>query len=591
MKRVEFYDLTVTDGFWLEQQKKVLDKTVWAVYNRFEETGRIATMDCKDHGIDPHFFWGSDVVKWMEGAAYILKQHKDEKLWALVDSLIKAIELGCLDDGYYNSYYNSPRINGERFSNRECHELYSLGHMMEAAVALHSIGDDRLMSVCEKNARLVKKIFCEDGSAAFITPGHQEIELALYRMYETTGDKLYLELAEFFVDNRGTNEKDRPIEKFPKEYAQDHLPASEQTTAEGHAVRALYFYCAMADLAEELDNASLRSAVRTLFDDIYEKKMYVTGGVGSNYRGERFTIPYHLPNREAYTETCAALSLALFASRLYRVEPDGRYGDAAERAIYNGMISGLSLDGEAFFYTNPLEIDTGRVRIQQGYNPQTVRQKVFDCSCCPPNLVRMIPSIAGLAYSYNDEYLFVHQYIATEGTIDGNPVKMATKYPLNGKVHIEYSGKKLALRKPAWCDEINCDTPYCEKKGYLYFDTDSVDIEFVVKPVFCTASHNVHEDCGRVALMYGPIVYCIESKDQEAEVFRCRVDADKAVTVTEEYYGGYPMLEADGVIIPQQEGLYARYVSTTCQPTKLRFIPYYTFANRGADDMQVWVLR
>ena len=272
MKRVEFYDLTVTDGFWAEQQRKVMDKTVWAVYDRFDETGRIITMDCKEHGIHPHYYWGSDVVKWMEGAAYILKQHKDEKLWSLVDSIIKDIESGTSEDGYYNSYYNSPRITEERFSKREYHEFYSLGHMMEAAVALHSLGDDRLMKVCEKNARLVKKIFCEEDSAAFVTPGHQEIELALYRMYEVTKDKLYLDLAEFFVDKRGTNTKDRPIWRLPKEYCQDHLPAAEQTTAEGHAVRALYFYCAMADLAEELDDDSLRSTVRALFDDIYEKK-------------------------------------------------------------------------------------------------------------------------------------------------------------------------------------------------------------------------------------------------------------------------------------------------------------------------------
>ena len=233
----------------------------------------------------------------------------------------------------------------------------------------------------------------------------------------------------------------------------------------------------------------------------------------------------------------------------------------------------------------------GRVGMQQNYDPKTVRQKVFECSCCPPNLVRMIPSIAGLAYSYNDEYLFVHQYIATEGTVDGKPVKMTTKYPLDGKVHVEYSGKKLALRKPAWCDEVICDTPYREKKGYLYFDADSVDIEFVMKPVFYTASHNVHEDAGRVALMRGPIVYCIEGKDQSAEVFRCRVDADAPVKVSEEYYGGYPMLEALGTIAHTQESLYAKHTRTQDQPTTLRFIPYYAFANRGADDMQVWVCK
>ncbi len=593
MKKVPFYDLKVTDGFWAQQQKIVREKTVWAVYDRFEETGRNITMDCKDHGIKPHIFWGSDVVKWMEGAAYLLKEQWDEALWRKVDALILAIQEGVSEDGYYNSYFNSPYAEWPRFSNRDKHELYSLGHMMEAAVALHDIGDDRLMEICRKNAELVKRIFCEEGSAGFVTPGHEEIELALYRMYETTGDKMYLEIAAFFINQRGTNGIDPTLTKIfnTMDYCQSHLPVREQLTAEGHSVRAVYLYCAMADLAEELEDEGLRRAVRALFDDMYEKKMYITGALGSNNVGERFTVPYHLPNRDAYAETCAALSLVLFAARLYRAEPDGKYGDAAERALYNGMIAGLSLEGDAFFYTNPLEMDMSYKKIPNGYNPKTVRQKVFGCSCCPPNLVRLIPSVADFVYSYNDEYLFVHQYIATEGMAAGNRVKMSTRYPADGKVHIEYSGKKLALRRPAWCTEIVCDAPYREEKGYLYFETESVDIEFVMKPVFYTASHRVHEDLGRVALLRGPIVYCIESKDQQAEVFRCRIDADAPVTVLDETYGGYPVLEAAGAIVPEQDGLYAPYAPVTLQPTTLRLIPYHTFADRGEDDMQVWILK
>jgi len=593
MNKVPFYDLKVTDGFWAERQKTVMEKTVWAVYDRFEETGRNITMDCKEHGVKPHIFWGSDVVKWMEGAAYILKQNPDDKLWQLVDQLIRAIEEGTAEDGYYNSYFNSPYAEWPRFSNRDKHELYSLGHMMEAAVALHELGDDRLMEVCRKNAELVYRIFVKEDSAAFVTPGHQEIELALYRMYETTGDKLYLDLAAFFIDRRGNAEKDKEHTVHTKEqdYCQSHLPVREQQTAEGHSVRALYLYCGMADLAEELKDEGLRKAVRTLFDDMYTKKMYITGGYGSLHRGERFTVPYHLPNREAYTETCAALAMALFGARLYRAEPDGKYGDAVERAIFNGMISGLSLEGDAFFYTNPLEMDTERTRIPQGYQPKMVRQKVFGCSCCPPNIVRMVPSIADLVYSYNDEYLFVHQYIATEGTADGNKVKMMTNYPVDGKVHVTNDGKKLALRRPAWCTEILCEQSYREEKGYLYFDTNTVDIEFVMKPVFYTASTKVHEDTGRVALMRGPIVYCIESQDQAAQVFRCRVDADAPVRVTKEIFAGYPVLEAAGVIVPEQQTLYTPYAPVSCEPTTLKFIPYYAFANRGEDDMQVWIMR
>ncbi len=593
MQNVPFYDLKVTEGFWAERQKTVAEKTIWAVFDRFEETGRNITMDCKDHGIKPHYFWGSDVFKWMEGAAYLLKEQPNEALEKEIDKIIKAVEQGVSEDGNYNSYFNSPLVDEDRFMKRDRHELYSLGHMIEAAVALSEIGDERLMDICKKNIQLVKKLFCEEKTANFVTPGHQEIELALYHMYKNTGDKDYLELASFFIDQRGNcpEELDQVLYGKPYDYCQTHLPVREQTTAEGHSVRALYMYCAMADLAEELNDDGLRKAIRTIFDDIYFKKMYITGGVGSQKIGERFTLPYHLPNRDAYAETCAALSLALFAKRLYCAEPDGKYGDAAERALYNGMISGLSLDGESFFYSNPLEMDVERDGIPSGYNPKLVRQKVFNCSCCPPNIVRIVPSIAQFAYSYDDTYLYVHQYIATEGTVDGANVKMSTNYPVDGKVSVQYSGKKLALRKPAWCNKVICDAPYREEKGYLYFETEKVDIEFVMEPVFYTASHKIHEDAGRVALMRGPIVYCIESADQETQVFRLRVDADAPIKVTDKLYGGYPVLEVAGEIAPKQENLYQPYASVANTPTNLRLIPYYAFANRGEDDMQVWMLK
>lgn len=593
MQKVPFYDLKVTDGFWAERQKTVAEKTVWAVYDRFEETGRVITMDCKDHGIKPHYFWGSDVFKWLEGVAYILKQQPNDALLKKLDEIIKSIEQGVSEDGNYNSYFNSPLIDEERFSKRDRHELYSLGHMIEAAVALSEIGDERLMEICKKNVELIKRIFCEEKSATFVTPGHQEIELALYRMYENTGDKSYLELASFFIDKRGNCEEEleQVLYGKPYDYCQTHLPVREQTTAEGHSVRALYMYCAMADLAEELDDDDLRRAVRALFDDIYTKKMYITGGVGSQKVGERFTLPYHLPNRDAYAETCAALSLALFAKRLYCAEPDSRYGDAAERALFNGMIAGLSLDGEAFFYTNPLEMDVERDGIPSGYSPKLERQKVFKCSCCPPNILRIVPSVAQFVYSFDEKYLYVHQYIATEGTVDGSTVKMSTHYPADGKISVQCSGKKIALRKPAWCSEVLCDLPYREEKGYLYFDAEKVDIEFVMRPMFHTASHKIHEDAGRVALMRGPIVYCIEGKDQSAQVFRLRVDADAPIQVTNEFYGGYPILEVSGQIMPEQQPLYQPYASAESKATTLRLIPYYTFANRGQDDMQVWMLK
>ena len=540
MKKVPFYDLSVTGGFWAERQKTVEEKTVYAVYDRFFETGRVETMDCKLHDVKPHIFWGSDVVKWMEGAAYILEKKEDPRLRKLVDELLDRIEAGVAEDGYYNSYFNSPEPQWERFSDRDKHELYSLGHLIEAAVALSHIGEDRLLKIACKNADLVDRVFRKEDSAGFTTPGHEEIELALVKLWEATGEKRYLELSEFFVRKRGTSPKDVGIyRKDDGSGIQSHLPMMEQRTAEGHAVRAVYLYSAVADLAEALKDQELRALAEDLFDDIYEKKMYITGGIGSSSLGERFTVPYHLPNRDAYAETCAALGLALFARRMYTMEPDSRYGDAAERALYNGMIAGLSLEGDAFFYSNPLEIDLSREKIPMSYSPATLRQKVFGCSCCPPNLVRLIPSVADFVYTYDEAYLYVHQYIPTTGKVDGVDVLMKTEYPVNGRVRVAYSGKKLALRKPAWCTEVITQASYTEKKGYLYFDTSEVEVEFVMKPTFYLAGHAVHDDIGRVALMRGPVVYCLEGKDQEASVFRCCVEPEGAVRETEELYTTY----------------------------------------------------
>ena len=595
MQQVPFYDLDITGGFWQERQQTVVEKTVWAVYDRFKETGRIDTMDCQKHDIKPHVFWGSDVVKWMEGAAYILKKHPNEKLLGLVNELVEKIEQGTKEDGYYNSYYNNPEVEEPRFTDRNAHELYSSGHMFEAGVALQQVlEDDRLLKICQRNADLIDRIFREEDSANFVTPGHEEIELALVRLYKVTKDSRYLDLSEFFMRRRGANNKDTSIYVNDNgEYAQFHAPVTEQEEALGHAVRAVYLYCAIADLALERNDAELKAAAERLFDNIYNQKMYITGGIGSQPAGETFTMAYHLPNRTAYAETCAALGLALFARRMTLLNPDARYGDAAERALYNGMISGLSLDGEAFFYENPLEIDHARLGMPKGHDHATQRKKVFSCSCCPPNLVRLIPSIADFLYTFDENYLYVHQYMENRGLAANAAITMETEYPVKGKVTVRFGGdKKLALRRPAWCRRVITDQPYTEKLGYLYFESNEVTIDFVMEPTFYTASDAVHEDAGRTALMRGPIVYCLESQDQPASVFRCRVNPQAPVKVLEETFGGYPLLEAEGFVIPEQTALYAPVDEATApQPCKLRYIPFYTFANRGEDDMQVWVLR
>lgn len=592
MNTVPFYDLKITDGFWAERQKTLRETTLWAIYDRFVETGRVETMDCQVHGIKPHCFWGSDVFKWMEGAAYLLKEQDDPAIRKAVDEILTMVEAGMLEDGYYNSYYNNPEIEEPRFTDRNMHELYSMGHMFEAAVALHEIGDDRLLTLSCRAADLVYRIFLEEDSAAFVTPGHEEIELALVRLYRVTGNEKYLELASFFVEKRGNNPKDKPLADPIDFRVQGHLPVRRQTEAVGHAVRAMYLYSAMVDLAAERQDESLWAAANRLFEDVCHRKMYISGGVGALASGECFSLPYHLQNASAYSETCATLGFALFCRRLYGQVPDSRYGDAAERALFNGMIAGLSLKGDSFFYNDPLEIDLSRQNIPlETRHLVTQRKKVFETSCCPPNLVRLIPSVADFLYTYDENTLYVHQYMANEGTAAGAKIRMETKYPESGKVKIAFSGtQKLALRRPGWCSCVKTGAAYREEKGYLYFDTNEVDIEFVMEPVFYAAAGQVHENAGRVALMRGPILYCVEEQDQVCPIHSLKADISAPVTVLEESFGGYPLLEGKGVYIPAQTALYApaQQAETPCT---IRFIPYYTFANRGEDSMMVWLLR
>lgn len=581
MKRIPFCELRITDRFWSERQNTARTKTVWAVYDRFFETGRIPTLDCSKQNAEkyhPHIYWGSDVFKWMEGACYMLMSAPDAKLAQAVEQCIDRIEKGVREDGYYNSYYNS--TNEPIYSNIQNHELYSLGHLIEAAVAHRDLtGSDRLLNIAIRATDHADRAFRIEKTAAFPYPGHEEIELALVKLYDATNEKRFLELASYFINERG---KPQLTGEFNYENFQAHIPVREQTEAVGHAVRAVYLYCAVADLALRLNDSSLFETADRLFDDIYCKKMYITGGIGDEIHGEKFTYAYHLPNLDAYTETCAALGLALFASRMSALKPNAKYGDAAERAIFNGMISGLSLGGDSFFYTNPLEMDKDYPKYAHE------RQKVFGCSCCPPNLVRMIPSIGDLIYSQDENYLYVHQYISNEG--DGVSIK--GDYTADGKMTVESDSKKLALRRPSWCKNIKTNSPYTEKDGYMYFDCKKVEIEFEIKPMLVSASPLVRNNIGKVAVVRGPIIYCIESGDQPARVFDCRINTDADITVSDEYYGNLPVMYAKGFTVSTNcYSLYNEYSHEQATPCVLKLIPYYTFANRGADDMQVWIVK
>ena len=421
------------------------------------------------------------------------------------------------------------------------------------------------------------------------------------RLAECTGEKRYLALSEHFVNLRGIKDNGDNLEPERSLYTQSHLPVREQTSAEGHAVRAVYLYCAMADLAFRTGDAELRRACEALFTDIVERKMYLTGGIGSTNHGEAFTVPFDLPNIIAYTESCAAIGLALFANRMLLLNPDSRYSDTVERILYNGFLSSISLDGKAFFYTNPLEIMPYlHTRLHTNVNqaltlPRMERQEVFGCSCCPPNITRFLSSLGNLFYTEDDSAIYVHQFAQSKANVAHGgktlTVEQKTSYPESGKVKITVTGgdTRLAVRVPAWCEKH-----FETVKGYTFFnvcDGETVELDFGMPIRLIEARPEVLFDCNRVAVMRGPVVYCMESVDNGECLRDVRLDSRAAFHAGKHETLGVPTLtvkawrrEPKGENVP----LYAPRNSADLCPVTATFIPYYAFANRGACEMQVW---
>ena len=498
-----FSQVNITGGFWKAMQDKNMNTTINAVYDRFYDTGRIEAMKCNwKEGMDkkPHFFWDSDVAKWIEGAAYILAKHEDKELETKVEEIIDSIEENQGEDGYYNVYFTVVEPEN-RFTNRDYHELYCAGHLMEAAVAYYyATGKDRFLKIMEKYTDYIYKVFAEEKSAAFTTPGHEEIEIALIRMYKCTGKQKYLELCKFFINSRGVAD----AEKFKVKYCQSDIPLREMKEAEGHAVRALYLYTSMAALAKETNDNELLASCRRLFEDITTGKMYITGGTGSTYIGEAFTVPYNLPSEQAYAETCAGIALMFFAQKMLEMENKGVYADTVERAMYNGIISGLSLDGKAFFYENPLEITLRNhtkhtsTQTKERY-PITQRVEVFDCSCCPPNINRVLSSMEKYIYHTSDNIYYVDQYMESSFEENGVKIKQTTQYPKDGIIKLEFSGvDKAAVRIPYWCDNFKINAKYELKDGYAYItNPKNIEIKFEMIPALYMAHQEVN-DCANI---------------------------------------------------------------------------------------------
>lgn len=616
MKGIHIKDIDITGGFWKYRQNLNRNVTVSAVYNRFKETGRFDALKCNwkdDMPNKPHIFWDSDVAKWIEGASYILMKHKDEKLETIIEECISDIEKNMDEKGYFNSYFltfpDSPRFN-----DRTLHELYCAGHLIEAAVAyFEATGKDKFLKLMCRFADHIYDIFVTEKSANFKTPGHEEIELALVKLYNITHNEKYLNLSKYFVDKRGceiecvqyhgTENPDNPedITRILKA-SQSHLPVRQQKTAEGHSVRAVYLYAAMADLANITDDIELKNACRNLFDDIVNHKMYITGGIGSTRVYEGFTVDYDLPNADAYAESCAAIGMCMFAKRMLESEADSRYADICELEFYNGFLSSTSLGGDEFFYENPLELqpklsDRLTASMKTFTSPITQRVKVFGCSCCPPNIVRFIPSFGEYMYTYDDKTVYVHQYAESTAKVGKSEISQITDYPNNGNIKISAANvQTLALRIPFWCDNYSIKLNGCELspnviKGYAYIDINGngeIEIDFEIKVKLIEANPKVNACAGKVAVRKGVFVYCLEAKDNGENLNSLKIPL--SAEFTSEYSDLFKtdILKTVGYKSSyNSDSLYA-----TAYPdikTEITLIPYYAFANRGESEMIVWI--
>lgn len=600
MNRVDFSNIKIQNGFWKDKQELIRYVTTSAVYKRFKETGRIDAFKCDPNSeIEPHIFWDSDVAKWIEGVAYLITEAPCPEFEEIADKIIDDIEKNQDENGYFNSYFLVKEPENI-FKRRSDHELYCLGHLIEAAIAYYkATGKKKLLDLMCKYIDYVEKCFVLDKTASFVTPGHQEIELALIKLFEFTGKEQYFKLAQFFLEERG-QKYEYFLDWDDAPYHQSHLPIRKQKTAEGHAVRATYLYTAMADLARLTNDKELEDSCKSIFDNIINKKMYITGGIGSSSAGEAFTIDYDLPNAIAYTESCAAIGLAFFAQRMLLLENDSKYSNTIERILYNGFLSSISLDGKSFFYCNPLEIlpklhkRDASVKDKSLNLPIMTRKEVFDCSCCPPNITRFIPSIANFLYTYDDNVIYVHQYMESTANIkigdNVYEIEQKTNYPYDGNIKITLRGgkKTIAVRIPDWCESYQGKTT----NGYAYFelnDGDEISLDFEIKPFFIEANPNISSNCGKIAVQKGPFVYCMESTDNGENIRDIRLDTNGSFT---EYYN--EELKVNTLSIPAYR---RKSTSSLYSPLKNDFkkinatlIPYYCFANRGENEMQVWHL-
>lgn len=614
IKMVAMDKVRATDGFWFDRIETNRTVTLSSNWRKCNETPRIANFTNAANRVVGKFggipFDDSDVYKVMEGTAYILAAHPDPELERYMDWLIGQIAKAQEPDGYlytartlgYGVAYQLEKgvphgmLGTSRWSRIDVgHELYNVGHMYEAAVAWYlTTGKRNFLNVAIRSADLIDRVFGPSPTQLKNAPGHEEIELALTKLYRVTGERRYLNLAKHFIEMRGRSAKvvdgvpagpdGKPVAAFgsPGSTIQNHMPAVLQQEAVGHSVRATYLYCGMADVAAITGDQAYLAAIDRLWENVVGKKMHLTGGVGSYPQWEGFGEAYYLPNdyKVTYLETCAAIGNALWNERMFRFHGDVKYADVLERIIYNGFLSGISLSGDEFFYPNPLAS-------KGGYK----RSKWFGCSCCPVNDVRFIPQIPSFAYATDGKNIWVNLFMSSEAEVNGVKLRVKTDYPWSGKVSIAVAPKNagdrfaLKVRVPGWARgkpvpsdlyaQIKAENFDCPDDGYLVFDrawgaSKTIEVDFPMPVKLIKAHAKVVDDRGKVAVERGPIVYCAEGFDNAGKAYSAVLPED--VTFEDDFIvigdKRFPALKASNGV---------------------KLIPYFLWGNREpGNDMQVW---
>ena len=636
-KPLDMRQVNIRDAFWGAYQKRVIEQVIpyqWdALNDRIPDAEKSYCMQNfriasgKEQGEFKGFvFQDSDFAKWIEAVAYALTIKPDPELEKIADEAIDLVVSAQQPDGYLDTYYI---INGldKRFTNlKDNHELYVFGHMLEGAIAyFESTGKDKLLQAMIRFTACVSANFGPEEGKLKGYPGHEVAEMALMRLYEVTKNEEHLKLAKYFVDQRGQfplyfeEETKKHGNKFwwadspfKFQYYQAGKPVREQMEAQGHAVRAVYLYSGMADVARVTGDEGLYQATKRLWDSIVSRRMYITGGIGSTHYGESFTFDYDLPNDTIYAETCASIGLVFFARRMLEISPDAKVADVMELALYNGIISGMGLDGASFFYVNPLEVVPQACRedhMKSHVKPQ--RQKWFGCACCPPNLARLVTSLGMYAYTASEDTLYMHLYVGSkvDTNLSGKKFKMsiASKFPWYGDVEItvETAGQaNIALRVPGWCRtykvSINCQDVQPEvKDGYALISRewsagDKIGLVFSMPVTLMAANPAVREDAGKLAVTRGPVVYCLEEKDNGTDLHMLRLNPEAVFNelFRPDLLEGVMTLETQGEKLEKDcpnDVLYHPVSKEHFKKQKLHFIPYYAWANRGEGEMCVWV--